>query len=319
MLQHSAAVLPFPGHHLPPPALRRRHSPPPSRPQPTQRLDLRSFTRLLHAEGLSDQLPDLETQVDALSDEHRSIFGFSFDPEEIRIAERDLPWMLLGLRKGILTRPLVIDSPCALDAVRLGLALSCSMLRYRFECLERSGIHFRNSSGSWALWSDLRWPRIAPLADAVRRLVGPRLPSSSDLAAVYERLPLSVTIGDRLGAAPRFLLVGRDREPVRNRVLAARPDGRPAMRSFIGFRYPALALERGCRFLSPEAALLLLGSQELRSGESSLLAADGPIWLSGLDPFGRVAMMQSEVDGIVIMCGDPRRNEPFDRLPASSE
>jgi hypothetical protein len=109
--QDSTAVLPFPGRHIPPPAFRHRHSPPAARPNWSQRLDIRAFTRLLHVEGLSDRLPDLETQLDALSDENHRVFGFSFDPQEIRIAERDLRWLLLGLRKGLLTRPLVIDSP----------------------------------------------------------------------------------------------------------------------------------------------------------------------------------------------------------------
>lgn len=318
MFEHVASVLPFPGVSV------RRSAAPrgsrrPSRAPQGARLDLRAFVHLLAAEGLSDRLPDLERQVAALSAYNRCVFGFTFNPSEVRIPERDLPWLLLGLREGILTRPLVIDSPRAIDAVRLGIDLACPILTYRLEQLALSGIHFRCAAASWEVWRELRWPRHGPLADRVGRLVGARSASYADLAAVYDQLPPSPTIGERLGVGPRFLLVGPNWEERRNRVLAARTNGAPVVKTLASWRSAAFALDEGCRFLSPEAALLLLGTPGVRDGDSTFLASDGPIWLSALNRVGRVAMLQSESSGVVLSCGDPKRVEPFDRLPACSE
>ncbi|MEO6325685.1 MAG: hypothetical protein ABIQ65_13770 [Thermoanaerobaculia bacterium] len=318
MLQHLSSVLPFPGVSRSSrfPAWHAIRS---ARPPRGDRLDLRTFVRLLEAEGLSDRLPDLELRVSALSDYNLKVFGFAFDPRDLRIPERDLPWLLMGLRTGVLTRPLVIDSPSAIDSIRVGLDVSSSLLFYRLERLAESGLHFSCFSGSREQWRDLRWTKHGSLADKLLRVVGSPSASHDDLTAVYERLRPAPTVGDRLGAGPRFLLVGSNREPSQNRVLARRPNGAPSVRRMLECRAPAFALEKGCRFLSPEAALLLLGSPGVRDDESSFLAVDGPIWLSGLNPFGRVATLQSESRGIVIGCGDPKRNEPLDRLPASSE
>ena len=319
MVGHGASILSFPQIDARGSTLGGRHHDRAATTPDSDRLDLGSFVRLLEREGLADRLPHLELRVQALSNDYLNVFGFTFDPSEIRIPKRDVPRLLLGIRERVFTRPLVIHSPSVLDAIRLGLQPSMPMLTYRFECLARSGLRFKSAFTSWIFWKDLRSPRDRPLADEVRRVVGPRLSASSDLAAVYEGLPPGATIAERLGAAPQFLLVGRNRESAHNRVLATRADGTPVVKVLTGCRSPAFAMERGCRFLSPEAALLLLGWQDNRDGDSSLLACEGPIWLSALDPFGRVPMLQSEPDGVVLSTGDPRRNEPFDRLPATSE
>ncbi|MEO6325924.1 MAG: hypothetical protein ABIQ65_14965 [Thermoanaerobaculia bacterium] len=318
MLDHLSSILPFPG--VPRSTIfPTRHAIRSGRPSHGDRLDLHTFVRLLEAEGLSDRLPDLELQVSTLSNYNLRVFGFAFDPSEIRIPERDIPWLLMGLRTGILTRPLVIDSPSAIDAIRLGLASSSPLLFYRLERLAQSGIHFASFYGAREQWRDLRWTRRGALADKLLRVVGSASASHENLSAVYERLRPAPTVGDRLGAGPRFLLVGPDREPAQNRVLSKQSNGEPRAKKMLECRSPAFALEKGCRFLCPEGALMLLGSPGVRDDESSLLAVDGPIWLSGLNPFGRVATLQSESRGIVLDCGDPRRNDPLDRLPASSE
>ncbi|KAA0255529.1 hypothetical protein FBQ97_00100 [Acidobacteria bacterium ACD] len=319
MLQHTAAVLPFPGHGVPPPAPRRRHSSSAARHQPTSRLDLRSFVRLLRAEGLSARLPSLRHQVEELAERHHAVFGFGFDPDEIRIPARDLPGMLLGLREGILTRPVVVDSPHILDAIRLGLDFASSMLRYRIERLAASGIRFRFPELGWALWSDLRWPRHGSLAERIRRIVGMPSASHGDLVTVYERLPRPPTIGERLGTAPRLLFVGESREPWRTKLLGSDSSGELVVKALQSFRSAAVALEEGCRFLSPEAALLLLASPETRQGNPGPFGWEGPVWLSGVDQFGRVAMMEADSDAVTLSCRQPRRFEMFDRLPASSE
>lgn len=320
MIEHISSVVPFPGVDFPRstriPLRRSIRSGHPSR---TDRLDLRAFVRLLEAEGLSDRLPDLEHQVATLSNYNFTVFGFAFDPSEIRIPERDLPWLLLGLREGILTRPLVIDSPSAIDALRLSLDASYSLLAYRFEKLARSGIRFSAFQGGWEPWRDLRWTRRGSLSERLRKIVGSPSASYDDLLSVYEGLGPAPTVGDCLGAGPRFLLVGPNREAPRNRVLAIRPNGEPRVKRMLECRSPAFALEEGCRFLSPEATLMLLGSPGVRADDSSILGMDGPIWLSGLNSLGRVAMMQAETRGVALTCGDPRRNDPVDRLPASSE
>jgi hypothetical protein len=319
MFEHASSVISFPDIAHRSSALRHRHPVRTGRSPYANRLDLRTFVRLLQDEGLSDRLPDLELHIRRLSDYHRSVFGFTFDPAAIRIPNRDLAWMLLGLREGILTRGIVIDSPRAMDVVRLGLDPTCSMLRYRFEQLVRSGIHFISPCATWSLWNDLRWPKHGSLAERVTRVGGAPSASYTDLMAVYESLPSPPTIGGRVGIGPRLLLVGRNREPRLNRVLAARSNGEPVVKTMFDCRSPAFALEEGCRFLSPEGALLLLASPDVRDGESSYLAEEGPIWLSGLNPFGMMAKMQSEARGVFVSVGDVRRNDPLDRLPASSE
>jgi hypothetical protein len=102
-------------------------------------------------------------------------------------------------------------------------------------------------------------------------------------------------------------------------VLAAGPNGTPIVRGMSPFHSAACAFEARCRFLAPEAALLLLGAPDVRDRSSTFLGADHGIWLSALDPFGRVAMMRSHPDGIELSCEHPRRSDPIDRLPASSE
>jgi hypothetical protein len=102
-------------------------------------------------------------------------------------------------------------------------------------------------------------------------------------------------------------------------VLATGGDGAPVVRTLSCIRSAAHALEQGCRFLTPEAALLLLGTPRVRERVSTFLATESSIWLSAVNPHGRVAMLRSLPDGVLLSCEDPRRIEPFDRVPASSE
>lgn len=284
---------------------------------PGRRLDLRAFRQHLETAGLSEQLPYLESRIEELADYNERVFGFSFDPADIRIAERDLPRMTLGLREGILVRPLVIDSPRTEDAVRLGLDLSAPMLRYRYDCLARSGIRFIGGEGRWEEWRELRTPWHGSLADRVRRSGCPTSPP--DFWGLHPLLPPPSTIGERLGAAPRLVLVGPDTEPFENRLLATGPDGEPVVRTMGSTHSAGNALRQGCRFLSHEGALLLLGTPDLRSDDSTMLASMGAIWLSAVNPFGRLAMLRTHTDGVELLCQDPQRDRPFDRVPASSE
>jgi hypothetical protein len=269
----------------------------------------------LATDGLAERVPYLEEHVRALAHTHRSLFGFAFTPSELRIPARDLPWLLAGIRAGLLTRPVVLDSPRAQDVASLGLDPSQSLLRFRVERLRASGMHVRSPEASLATWETLRWPERDSLAEALA--AKPPL-ALRDPLGVYERLPQAATIGERVGMRPRLLLVGRGTGPRRGALLGARSDGTVRLHDSTEWATAASALESGCRFLTPEAALLLAGAPGVRDEESSFLGLDGPVLLAALTPHARIATLSSDEDGIQLGTADPWRMHTFDRFVAVS-
>lgn len=299
------AILPFP-RRVPP-----RHT------KQTGRLDLFHFIHLLDEEGLADRVPFLEDSIAALAHYHRSVFGFGFRPSDLRIPLRDVPWILLGIRDGILTRPVVLDSPSLMDVVELGLDTAQSILHLRIERLAASGMQFL---GSDVAWDGLRSARHGALADRLARsLQRGRSAWWSDFQDVYEHLPDGPTVGERVGTAPRLLFVGAPEGPRPGRLLAVRESSEPCARTVAPWQSAALTLEAGCRFLGPEAALLLAGCPDVREGDSSLLGGGQPVLLAALTPSARVATMQAEAHGVRLGCRDARGCDIGDRFIAAHE
>jgi hypothetical protein len=285
------------------------------RPTGTHRLDLGGFVELLANEGLAQRVPYLAEQVRTLAHAHRALFGFSFTPSELRVPVRDLPWLLAGIRAGLLTRPVVLDSPHAEDVASLGLNPTQTMLRFRVERLMASGMHISSPQASLATWEMLRWPERDSLAET---LAGDGHGALRDLPASYDGLAPTATIAQRVGARPRLLLVGRTTGPRRGPLLGARRDGTVRIVDPDAWPTAASVLDAGCRFLTPEAALLLAGAAGMRDGESSFLGCDGSVLLAALTPHARIATITSDEDGIQLGTADPWRVHAFDRFVAVS-
>lgn len=304
-LPSSAAVLPWRQSRLPFPRPRKTGD-----PFGGHRLDLKSFTALLRAEGLAERLPDLADRVRALAHSARILYGFSFAPSELRIPTRDLPWLLAGLASGLTCRPLVVDSPRPADVAALGLDPHQPMLAYRLERLRASGMRILNPSAGAALAAEYRWPERGSLADALGDNGLQHLPE------VYERLPPARTIGGRVGAGPRLVLVGQYLGPRRGPLLATGTAGSARVEDPATFPTAASVLAAGCRLLTPEVALLLAGFPDVRDDVSSFLGCDGPVLLSALTPFARLATITSFETGIQLGTADPWRVHSADRFVA---
>lgn len=305
LLPPSVDVLPWRQTPLPFPRASRR-----SRLPAGFRLDLRGFRALLSAEGLAERLPDLEERVGALAHTGRQLYGFSFAPSDVRIAVRDLPWLLAGLEAGLTLRPLVIESPRSEDVASLGLDPGEPILRYRLRCLARSGMRIIPFHGSLALAEQFRWPERRSLADALET------DGLRSLPEVYEELGTAPTIGSRVGQRPRLVLVGRHLGPRRGPLLGTRDDAGVRVIDPATFPTAASVLEAGCRLLTPEEALLLAASPDLRDDTSTFLGCDGPILLGALTPYARIATFTSHEAGIQLGTADPWRVHAADRLVA---
>lgn len=286
---------------------------------PRRALRLADFLDVLGRERLDDLLPDLKAHLRQLAHYNRTVFGFGFDPAEVRVLPQDLPRMLAGLRHGILTRPLVLDSPSEDDARRLGFDRATPVLEYRIQKLAESGIHFPALAARLALWRELRRPLVGTLADIVQRHTTGLLGARDAFFLAHEDLPRPETVGDRIGAAPRLVLVGRNDELWRNPVLADDAGGPVVVEREQHLAAAGYAVRQGCRFLSPEAALLLLGAPGVRDGATSKLATTTAIWLAGVSTYGRVARIQSQADGILLECADAWSQSHFHRLAPTSE
>jgi len=274
------------------------------------RLDLRGLRALLASEGLAERLPDLEERVGALAHAARHVFGFSFAPSDVRIPVRDLPWMLAGLTAGLTLRPLVVDSPRPEDVTSLGLDAHASLLSYRLRCLERSGMRILAFHGSLALASELRWPERRSLTDVLEQ------GTLSSLPEIYEALGPVHTVGARVGQRPRLVLVGRHTGPRRGPLLSKTEGGAVRVIDPVTFPTAASVLEAGCRLPTPEEALLLAASPELRDDASTFFGCDGPLLLGALTPHARIATFTSHEDGIQLGTADPWRVHASDRLVA---
>lgn len=264
-------------------------------PLPTQNIGVAEFLELLADNGLAKKLPGFRARLDKLARSNRATYGFSFNRDDPRLVHAaDIPRMLLGLREGILTQAVVIDSPSGGDMRRLKLDPLQSMLALRFIALKKSGLRFLYESAE-EIWTKVRTPENAPLWTAYHQMI------RKNLVRAFDALPPPPTIFERRDSPPRLVLVGRNSSPRNCRVLVDL-DGQPGVRQFNQSVHRSIeltsALAHRASFLTPEAALILMGSPGVRVGKTTLLARPThssycEVMLAGLLPKGKALNIRS--------------------------
>ncbi len=287
---------------------------------PTPPLTLSQLEDRLAAESITDRLPNLRQQLDDLARHNAETYGFSFQPDDLTIPEADVSRMLLGLREGLLTRLLVIDSPTAADVQRLHLRGETTMLEYRMSALIKCGYRFYDVPERLSSLSELRTPTDHPLWTLFVKPDGTVDTSESHAASIYRALPATPTIADRTGAAPRLILTGPDAWGTTARLLADGDDGTPVILDRSGSSLtPEEALRARAHFISPEAALVALGAPYPHARQTPASVPKAWHWTAGLTPEGEVARLYAYQGAVGLRWGDPADFLGHCRFPATSE